>query len=78
MHFRQVAAFAASVSVAAALRGFNTGNTQLDGTPKQQSDFAAEFSNQRQLEGTEGAFTAARLYTVSCIYHPYHISMLSV
>lgn len=65
MHFRQLAAIAASISFVSALRGFNTGNTQIDGSPKQQSDFAAEFQNQRELAGTDGAFTAARLYTVS-------------
>lgn len=65
MHFRQLAALAASISLASALRGFNTGTLLLDGTTKQEADFAAEFSNQRELEGTNGAFTAARLYTVS-------------
>ena len=65
MHFHTAAALAASISFVSAQRGFNTGSLDLAGNAKQESNFLAEFRNQRLLEGTDGAFTSARLYTVS-------------
>lgn len=58
-------ALAAAVSTAnAAFQGFNYGATFSDGRVKTQSDFEAEFKTAAGLEGTNGAFTSARLYTM--------------
>lgn len=60
-----LAAFAAAVSPATATyQGFNYGSTFTDGSAKQQSDFEAEFKNAQGLDGTNGAFSSARLYTM--------------
>ncbi|KAK4952021.1 hypothetical protein LTR10_009941 [Elasticomyces elasticus] len=59
--------FAATALVAAASSqyiGFNTGSTFTDGSAKKQSDFEAEFNRARTLQGTNGQFTSARLYTM--------------
>ncbi|KAF2204364.1 glycoside hydrolase [Delitschia confertaspora ATCC 74209] len=48
----------------AALRGFNYGAFFNNQAPKQQADFEYEFNAAKQLPGTNGAFTAARLYTM--------------
>ena len=57
-----VAALASTAS--AAVQGFNYGNTFTDGKAKSQSDFEAEFKTAQDLEGTDGAFNSARLYTM--------------
>ncbi|KAF5699649.1 murein transglycosylase [Fusarium globosum] len=51
-------------SASAAFQGFNYGSTFTDGTVKAQSDFENEFRTAAGLEGTGGAFTSARLYTM--------------
>ncbi|RSM20444.1 hypothetical protein CDV31_000668 [Fusarium ambrosium] len=48
----------------AAFQGFNYGTTLSDGSAKTQSDFENEFKTAASLEGTGGAFTSARLYTM--------------
>ncbi|KAK5998275.1 putative glucan endo-1,3-beta-glucosidase eglC [Cladobotryum mycophilum] len=48
----------------AAYQGFNYGATFTDGRVKVQTDFEAEFKNAAGLEGTDGGFTSARLYTM--------------
>lgn len=57
-----VAALASTAS--AAFQGFNYGNVFTDGKAKGQSDFEAEFKTAQGLEGTDGAFNSARLYTM--------------
>ncbi|KAJ4307936.1 hypothetical protein N0V84_012400 [Fusarium piperis] len=47
----------------AAFQGFNYGTTLADGSAKTQADFEDEFRTAASLEGTDGAFTSARLYT---------------
>ncbi|KAF2764830.1 glycoside hydrolase [Teratosphaeria nubilosa] len=59
-----VAAAAALATTEAAYTGFNYGSTLTDGSAKQQSDFQAEFSRAKTLQGTNGEFTSARLYTM--------------
>ncbi|KAK8929792.1 putative glucan endo-1,3-beta-glucosidase eglC [Metarhizium anisopliae] len=49
---------------AAAFQGFNYGSTFTDGRPKAQTDFENEFKTAAGLEGTNGGFTSARLYTM--------------
>ncbi|WQF80323.1 Putative glycoside hydrolase family 17, glycoside hydrolase superfamily [Colletotrichum destructivum] len=49
---------------ASAFQGFNYGSTFTDGRAKTQSDFESEFKTAASLEGTNGAFTSARLYTM--------------
>ena len=58
-------AFAASLSPAAAsaIKGFNYGSTNDDGSNRQQSDFQSQFSTAQGLTGAPG-FTSARLYTM--------------
>ncbi|KAL7949911.1 glycoside hydrolase family 17 protein [Trichoderma barbatum] len=51
-------------AVNAAYQGFNYGSTFTNGQPKGQDDFEAEFKTAAGLEGTGGAFTGARLYTM--------------
>ncbi|KAL7788950.1 glycoside hydrolase family 17 protein [Trichoderma ceciliae] len=51
-------------AVNAAYQGFNYGSTFTNGQPKAQTDFEAEFKTAAGLEGTDGAFTSARLYTM--------------
>ncbi|KAK2006583.1 glucan 1,3-beta-glucosidase [Colletotrichum eremochloae] len=53
-----------AAATAAAFQGFNYGSTFTDGRAKTQSDFEAEFKTAASLEGTNGAFTSARLYTM--------------
>ena len=45
-------------------QGFNYASTFASGGPKQQSDFETDFKNAKSLEGTNGGFTDARLYTM--------------
>ena len=64
-------ALAATIATArAAYQGFNYGNTFTDGRIKTQADFEAEFSAAARLDGTDGAFTSARLYTMIVSLHP--------
>ncbi|RSL95146.1 hypothetical protein CEP52_012233 [Fusarium oligoseptatum] len=51
-------------ATSAAFQGFNYGTTLSDGSAKTQSDFENEFKTAASLEGTGGAFTSARLYTM--------------
>ncbi|KAK1990973.1 glucan 1,3-beta-glucosidase [Colletotrichum falcatum] len=53
-----------AAAIATAFQGFNYGSTFTDGRPKTQSDFESEFRTAASLEGTDGAFTSARLYTM--------------
>ncbi|KAK5122455.1 hypothetical protein LTR85_004039 [Meristemomyces frigidus] len=65
MHFSTlVAATAALATTQAELIGFNYGSTFSDGSAKAQSDFEAEFTRAQTLQGTNGEFTSARLYTM--------------
>jgi glucan endo-1,3-beta-D-glucosidase len=59
-----VAATAAIAMTEAAYVGFNYGNTFTDNSAKTQSDFEAEFNRAKSLQGTNGEFTSARLYTM--------------
>jgi len=61
--FLSAAAFTSSVS-ATVYQGFNYGSTFTDGSAKTQADFEAEFKSAKNLVGTDGAFTSARLYTM--------------
>ncbi|KAL7933731.1 glycoside hydrolase [Trichoderma chlorosporum] len=51
-------------AVNAAYQGFNYGSTFTNGQAKAQTDFEAEFKTAAGLDGTNGAFTSARLYTM--------------
>ncbi|KAL7915697.1 glycoside hydrolase [Trichoderma velutinum] len=51
-------------AVNAAYQGFNYGSTFTNGQPKAQTDFEAEFRTAAGLDGTDGAFTSGRLYTM--------------
>jgi len=56
---------AAALSTAnAAFQGFNYGAAFTSGAVKQQSDFEQEFEHAQGLDGTDGAFNSARLYTM--------------
>lgn len=57
-------ALLSAASAVQAFQGFNYGSTFTDGRAKTQSDFEAEFKAAASLEGTKGAFTSARLYTM--------------
>ncbi|KHN97947.1 GPI-anchored cell wall beta-1,3-endoglucanase EglC [Metarhizium album ARSEF 1941] len=50
-------------AAATAIQGFNYGSTFSDNRPKTQVDFENEFRTAANLEGTNGAFTSARLFT---------------
>ena len=65
MRTSSLLAFAAALPpIFAAYQGFNYGATQSDGSVKAQSDFEGEFNSAKNLVGTSGAFTSARLYTM--------------
>lgn len=53
----------AASTVTAQLQGFNYGATFEDGSCRLGSDFAGAFNSARNLAGTGGGFTSARLYT---------------
>lgn len=62
--FRTLGALALAVgTVNAQLQGFNYGATFEDGSCRMASDFEGTFNTARNLVGTDGGFTAARLYT---------------
>lgn len=50
-------------TVKAQRQGFNYGATFEDGSCRLASDFAGAFNSARNLAGTSGGFTSARLYT---------------
>jgi len=54
---------AAPAAVAAAYAGFNYGATDLSGATRGQSSYEEEFNAAKNLPGTNGAFSSARLYT---------------
>jgi glucan endo-1,3-beta-D-glucosidase len=62
--FLSVAAALTSSVSATVYQGFNYGSTFTDNTAKTQADFEAEFTAAKNLVGTSGAFTSARLYTM--------------
>ncbi|KAK5173429.1 uncharacterized protein LTR77_002110 [Saxophila tyrrhenica] len=66
MHYSSFLGLAASIAGAQALStGFNYGATQSDGsTPMEQSDYQSRFERAKSLQGTDGEFTSARLYTM--------------
>jgi len=51
-------------STLAAYQGFNYAATFSDGSIKQEADYANDFTSAKQLAGTGGKFTSARLYTM--------------
>ncbi|EMC91171.1 glycoside hydrolase family 17 protein [Baudoinia panamericana UAMH 10762] len=59
-----IAATAAFTLAHAQYSGFNYGSTFTDGSAKQQADFEAEFTRSKNLQGTNGRLTSARLYTM--------------
>lgn len=65
MHFSTLLGLAAGIASAQAIStGFNYGNQMSDGTFKDQATYEAEFKRAQSLQGTDGAFTSARLYTM--------------
>ena len=66
--FRTLGGLALAVAtVNAQLQGFNYGATFEDGSCRTVSDYEGAFNTARNLVGTDGGFTAARLYTtVQC------------
>lgn len=63
MHFLSLLALTSTVAAQGVSKGFNYGNVFTSGSPKQQSDFEAEFNRAKSLPNTSG-FTSARLYTM--------------
>jgi len=61
--FLSIVALSSSVS-ATIYKGFNYGSTFTDGSVKNQTDFEDEFNAAKNLVGTSGGFTSARLYTM--------------
>ncbi|KAG6311689.1 hypothetical protein E4U22_002479 [Claviceps purpurea] len=64
MHSHLLTLATAISGASAVFNGFNYGNKFTDGRLKTQADFEAEFKAARGLEGTDGRFTSARLYTM--------------
>jgi glucan endo-1,3-beta-D-glucosidase len=64
MPSKSILSLAATISSAAAFQGFNYGATFSDGSLKQEADFKAAFTTAQKLEGTNGGFTSARLFTM--------------
>lgn len=65
MFSKQLLALALSVAASDAVyQGFNYGSILADGSGKSQSDFQTEFQTAKNLVGTSGGFTSARLYTM--------------
>ncbi|KAI9653038.1 MAG: hypothetical protein M1831_006245 [Alyxoria varia] len=63
MHRSLLAATAALASAVTAQTGFNYGSTFTNGAAKSQQDFEASFRQAKNLDGTDGQFTSARLFT---------------
>ncbi|KYK59587.1 hypothetical protein DCS_00719 [Drechmeria coniospora] len=59
-----LAAAVAATSTSAAFQGFNYASSFNDGKAKSQSDFESEFKTAAGLQGTNGSFNSARLYTM--------------
>lgn len=57
-------ALAAAASTASAFQGFNYGATYADGRLRVQQDFENLFDAAQNLDGTDGKFDSARLYTM--------------
>lgn len=65
MQMKQVLALAMSIVAAeATYKGFNYGSTNEDGSTRYKADFVSQFKNAKNLVGTDGTFTSARLYTM--------------
>ncbi|KAF2863493.1 glycoside hydrolase family 17 protein [Piedraia hortae CBS 480.64] len=61
---RSLAAVTAAVRLVQAVNtGFNYGAIMSDGSAKSQAEFEAEFNRAKSLQGTDGIFTSARIYT---------------
>jgi glucan endo-1,3-beta-D-glucosidase len=67
--FLAVAAALSSSVSATVYQGFNYGSTFTGGGAKKEADFEAEFTAAKNLVGTSGAFTSARLYTMIVCNH---------
>ena len=63
MYRSLLAATAALASAVSAQTGFNYGATLTTGAAKTQQDFETEFRQAKNLAGTDGEFTSARLFT---------------
>lgn len=64
MYSKSLLALAATISAAhAAVKGFNYGSTNTDGSAVTEERFIDLFNNAKNLQGTSG-FTSARLYTM--------------
>lgn len=62
---KSLVALSAALSAAnAAFQGFNYGAAFTNGAVKTQADFESEFEAAQNLDGTNGAFNSARLYTM--------------
>lgn len=66
----------AAVSTANAFQGFNYGATYADGRLRVQENFEDLFTAAQKLEGTDGKFNSARLYTM-IVRNPASSSQLS-
>ncbi|KAG6003557.1 hypothetical protein E4U54_000662 [Claviceps lovelessii] len=64
MHSHLLTLATAVSGASAVFNGFNFGNTFTDGRIKAEADFEAEFKAMQGLEGTDGRFNSARLYTM--------------
>lgn len=64
MSARSLLSLAAVATTASAFQGFNYGAAFSNGALKQEADFEAEFTTAANLEGTNGAFNSARLFTM--------------
>ncbi|KAF2257800.1 GPI-anchored cell wall beta-1,3-endoglucanase EglC [Lojkania enalia] len=65
MRYSSLLTLAATLSTASAgYKGFNYGANFMNGQAKVQADFEYEFNAAKQLPGTNGEFTSARLYTM--------------
>ncbi|KAL8818036.1 MAG: hypothetical protein Q9223_003240 [Gallowayella weberi] len=60
-----ILALAASLAAASAqvYQGFNYGSVFTNGAPITEQDYEREFNTAKQLQGTSGGFTSARLFT---------------
>jgi len=65
MQYTTFLSLLASLATANAVsQGFNYGNTMSDGSYKLEATYVSEFKRAQTLQGTNGAFTSARLYTM--------------
>ncbi|PYH46377.1 GPI-anchored beta-1,3-endoglucanase EglC [Aspergillus saccharolyticus JOP 1030-1] len=68
MHYTLAALALAAASAEAVSQGFNYGSTKPDDSSMFQADFEEQFTNAKNLVGTDGGFTSARLYTMIQAY----------